>query len=70
MQIQDKIFIDIKIFAILTETVLMIYHCEIKNLLANEEHNCGLLGDFLFFVSEICYFYVSGKHLKIMLGFT
>lgn len=49
MQIQDKIFIAIKTFAIFTETVLMIYYnCEIKNLLANEEHNCGLLGDFLF----------------------
>lgn len=47
----------------------MIYFCEIKNILASEEHNCVLLGDFLFFVSEICYFYVSGKHFKIMLSF-
>ena len=57
MQIQDKFFIDIKIFSILTNPLFwwMICCYYITNLLSNKEHSCGFTYNFMTFVIFMCH---------------
>ena len=57
MQIQDKFFIDIKIFSILTNPLFwwMICCYYITNSLSNKEHNCGFTYNFMTFAIFMCH---------------
>lgn len=57
MQIQDKFFIDIKIFSILTNPLFWSMICcyYITNSLSNKEHNCGLTYNFMTFAILMCH---------------